>query len=200
MEDLSQGRIFGERATFGFQKTHVSMLGEFVQHLAVHRLRLPLRVSDPQHGTSSYVPTHMGGAPQIPASQSVDSIGKDVTTEKKQTASLGEESVYKSNVERCCQIHKPWSQKIGIPVLLLHQSRTTAIDKSEVLRRPLLDHSALKKRREAWLCTLNLIYIVEQTRWSSENRIRVVQCRTGADCHVKLWNDLQNLSFTSIPK
>ena len=105
---------------------------------------LPSWVSCPQHGTSSNVPTHVGGVPQLPVSKSVDSSGRDVTTNRSQTASLGDGSVYDSNIERCCQIQKPRSQEIGIPVLLLHQSKATAIDKSEGLRRPLLDHHALR--------------------------------------------------------
>ena len=120
-----------------FKKKHVSMLGEFAQHLAVHRLRLPLWVS-------SNVPTHEGGVQQIPSSKSVDSSGGDVTTDRRQTASLDVGSFYDSNIERCCQIRKPRSQEIGIPVLLLHQSKPKVIDKSEVLGGPLLDHHALR--------------------------------------------------------
>ena len=62
----------------------------------------------------------------------------------RQTACLGEGSVYDSNIERCCQIQKPRSQGIRIPVLLLHQSKATAIDMSMVLSRPRLDHNALR--------------------------------------------------------
>ena len=110
--------------------------------MAVHRLRLHLWVSGPQHGTTSNVPTRVGGVPQIPAPKSVDASGVDVTTDRSQTASLGAGSVYDSNIEQCCQMRKPRSQEIGIPVPLLHPSKTTDIDKSEVLSRPLLDHNA----------------------------------------------------------
>ena len=77
-------------------------------------------------------------------SKSVDSSGGEVTTDMRQTACLGEGSVYDSNFERCCQIQKPRSQGISIPVLLLHQSKATAIDMSEVLSRPRLDHNAFR--------------------------------------------------------
>ena len=122
MKDNSQGRICGKRTTFGSQETHVSMLGEFAHYLAVHRTALVGLC--PQHGTSSNVPTHVGVIPQIPASQSVDFSGGDVTTDRSQTASLNERPDHDSNIERCCQIRKPLSQEIGIPVLLLHLSKT----------------------------------------------------------------------------
>ena len=175
MEEYSLGRICGEGDDLRFQKKHFSVLGDFAQHLIVNKLRLSLWIFG---GTKEIPHARVPNSEEIAETRCVHYMRTE--HEDKQKSSCTDfEKVLDTKTSRARDTKTLEVKCTSLPFL------TTTIESCQVLDKSLLDRISFRDRCTQWIQQANVKTHVEQTRYSVDKWVRVLQCRESARCLVK---------------